>query len=239
MTQQQQPPRIGGKGKAGIALGLAGAVALILANVFDLEGGYVDHPNDPGGATNHGITEQVARDHGYQGDMRDLQRNCPAQLEALVASRISGDGQAQVQEVCADAILFESYIAAPRFLDLIAIDPAVAEEVIDTGVNMGPARPSRFFQRAVNRVCNTTLDDDGRIGPITLRAWSDCRANLGPRSCVAMLDDLDRQQANEYDRLIRRNPRLRVFRRGWMNHRIGNVSRTFCYAPPTAVAGDR
>jgi lysozyme family protein len=36
------------------------------------EGGYVDHPADPGGATNHGVTERVARQHGYRGHMRDL-----------------------------------------------------------------------------------------------------------------------------------------------------------------------
>lgn len=36
------------------------------------EGGYVDNPNDPGGATMYGITEAVARESGYQGDMRDL-----------------------------------------------------------------------------------------------------------------------------------------------------------------------
>ena len=36
------------------------------------EGGYVDHPDDPGGATNWGITEAVARANGYQGEMRDL-----------------------------------------------------------------------------------------------------------------------------------------------------------------------
>lgn len=31
-----------------------GALAII-ASVFAIEGGYVDHPSDPGGATNHGI----------------------------------------------------------------------------------------------------------------------------------------------------------------------------------------
>lgn len=36
------------------------------------EGGFVDHPSDPGGATNWGVTERVARAHGYRGDMRDL-----------------------------------------------------------------------------------------------------------------------------------------------------------------------
>lgn len=36
------------------------------------EGGFVDNPKDPGGATKYGITERVARAHGYTGPMRDL-----------------------------------------------------------------------------------------------------------------------------------------------------------------------
>lgn len=36
------------------------------------EGGYVDNPDDPGGATMYGVTERVARAHGYAGAMPDL-----------------------------------------------------------------------------------------------------------------------------------------------------------------------
>lgn len=36
------------------------------------EGGYVNHPDDPGGETMFGITARVARAFGYQGPMRDL-----------------------------------------------------------------------------------------------------------------------------------------------------------------------
>lgn len=43
---------------------------------FDLllkhEGGYSDHAADPGGKTRYGITEAVAREVGYKGDMREL-----------------------------------------------------------------------------------------------------------------------------------------------------------------------
>ena len=43
---------------------------------FDLlithEGGFSNHPDDPGGATMYGVTEAVARAEGYTGAMRDL-----------------------------------------------------------------------------------------------------------------------------------------------------------------------
>ncbi len=184
--------------------GVAGTIALIIGAVFALEGGYVNHPNDPGGATNWGITERVARQCGYTGDMRALP-----------------------QSVAFDCYR-RDYIERPGFLPLGEIDPVVAEEVIDTGVNMGPARPTRFFRRAVNEVCRTKLPITSGMDAVTVKAWRDCRANLGPRSCVRMLDSLDRQQRAEYDRLVRVNPRLRDFYRGWINHRIGNVKRGRC-----------
>ena len=194
----QPSPDISPKGS------IAVAVAAIIAAVVALEGGFVDHPSDPGGATNWGITESVARQNGYTGDMRNLTK-------------------AQAKD-----IYRRQYIVRPGFLPLVAIDAAVAEEVIDTGVNMGPARPTRFFRRAVNATCNTRLPITDSMDAVTVKAWADCRANLGPRSCVAMLDSLDGQQRAEYDRLVRANPRLRVFYRGWINHRVGNVKRGRC-----------
>src|SRR5690349_1456205 len=43
--------------------------------LIDREGGYVNHPADKGGPTCFGITEAVARAHGYRGAMRDLPRD--------------------------------------------------------------------------------------------------------------------------------------------------------------------
>jgi len=204
--EPMEQPKKGGK----VAIGAA-VVSTILAAVFAVEGGYVNHPSDPGGETNHGITKQVAREAGFKGSMRDLQRYCASETD-----------------ICAESILRVRYVEKPGFMPLVFIDPAVAEEVIDTSVNMGPRRPSQYFQRSVNKVCNTNLAIDGRIGPRSVTAWSDCRANLGPKSCVRMLDALDGYQEAEYDRLVRVNPSLKKFRKGWQNHRIGNVNRKRC-----------
>ena len=58
---------------------------------FDLlignEGGYVDNPSDPGGATRYGVTQRVARAHGYTGDMRDL----PLEVAREIAKRMYWD----------------------------------------------------------------------------------------------------------------------------------------------------
>lgn len=207
--------------------GVGAAVVAILAGIFALEGGYVNDPVDPGGETNHGITIAVARKHGYTGRMRDLPRWCPDALNQMIADA-EAKHPVRMVKPCADTILFMDYIYKPKGLDLILIDPAVAKEVADTTTNMGPNRPAQFFQRAVNNVCNTTLTVDGKIGPASLAAWAQCRNFLGGASCVSMLDDLDRQQRTEYERLIRNNPSLSKYRKGWIAHRIGNVPRREC-----------
>ena len=46
--------------------------------------------------------------------------------------------------------------------------------------------------------------------------------------CGRMLDRLDTSQRTEYDRLVRVNPSLKAFHKGWIAHRIGNVDRRKC-----------
>ena len=50
------------------------------------EGGYSDHPADPGGKTRFGITEAVAHEVGYRGDMRELRDLLAAWREARRAA---------------------------------------------------------------------------------------------------------------------------------------------------------
>ena len=86
------------------------------------EGGFSDHPADRGGKTRYGITEAVAREVGYRGDMREL----PLDL----AKRIYKD----------------------RYWDAVRADElpeAVRYAVFDAAVNSGPRQAIRWLQRAV------------------------------------------------------------------------------------------
>ena len=43
-----------------------------LETILHHEGGYVNHPKDPGGETNLGVTKRVYQEHGGTKDMKDL-----------------------------------------------------------------------------------------------------------------------------------------------------------------------
>ncbi|CAM5288776.1 glycoside hydrolase family 108 protein [Eoetvoesiella caeni] len=86
------------------------------------EGGYVNHPDDPGGETNWGITLRTARASGYTGSMHDLTR---AQAREIYRTAYWGRAKA------------DQY------------DGAIAFQLFDAAVNHGIGQAIRFLQRAV------------------------------------------------------------------------------------------
>lgn len=191
------------KQKAGTG---AAAIALILGAVYANEGGYVNDKHDPGGETNLGITRAEARRNGFDGKMIDLRKHCTSD-----------------KDVCADKIYTQKYIFAPGFGPMVDIAPAVAEELVDTAVNMGPARPSRWFQQAVGAPV------DGHVGKATIVAYVRLEQRVGKlTACIQTLNALDARQLAEYQRLVRVNPSLQRYYKGWTHNRIGNVDRKRC-----------
>lgn len=112
-----------------------------LAIILDHEGGYVDHPQDPGGATNLGITIATLSDWldrpATKGDVRAL---TPASVRPIYRARYW-------QPVRASDL--------PAGLDLAMFDYAV---------NSGPSRAARELQRILG------VTADGVVGPITIAA---------------------------------------------------------------------
>ena len=91
-------------------------------DVFRKEGEYSDNPADHGGKTRWGITEAVARKHGYDGDMKEFPRE-----RAL-------------------AIYRSDYWDAVRGDDL---PNELGIRMLDFAVNAGPGRAIRALQRAM------------------------------------------------------------------------------------------
>lgn len=190
--------------------GSLGALVLaVVAGVFAVEGGFSDDPNDAGGATNHGITEQVAREHGYVGPMQSLPKGM------------------------AEQIYIQTYIQAPRFDRVLALSPAVGTKLVDAGVNTGPGRAVRWLQQALNDLGRAGRDYpavavDGALGPATLAAYRALEQRRGRvKACALVLKLLDGYQVAHYTRLAqgRANASFIV---GWLDHRIGNVPADRC-----------
>jgi lysozyme family protein len=112
-----------------------------LAFVLEQEGGYVDDPLDPGGATNLGITLHVLSDW----------RNTA--VTKIDVQKLSKDE--------AGAIYRARYWNVVRGDDLPA---GVDLMIFDAAVNLGTGRSARILQTAVG------ANQDGAIGPKTLEA---------------------------------------------------------------------
>jgi len=183
-----------------------GAVALaIVGAVFTVEGGFSDHPDDPGGKTNHGVTEAVARDNGYHGDMQVLPKSLAQQ------------------------IYIQDYVTGPGFDRVIALSPALGEKLVDAGVNAGPGQAARWLQEALNQLSRGGADYpriavDGRVGAGTLAAYQALERKRGrEKACELTVKLIDVQQGAHYMRLNK--PAFIV---GWADHRLGNVPLARC-----------
>lgn len=179
----------------------------IIDEVIGIEGGFVDDPNDAGGATRWGVTEMVARADGYEGDMRDYPRERAVDL-------------------------FErNYFLAPNFHLIAPLSKAIAKELFEIEVNCPPGVAARFMQRAL-RVLNDPKGNgqvifpdvqvDGRIGGDTanaLAAFLKYRAG-GHQGEQVLLKMINAQQAVYYIERAEKRPANERFEYGWIANRV-------------------
>lgn len=118
-----------------------GNLRACLEEVWPFEGGYVDHPKDPGGATNMGITFGVLK--SWRGrpitkqDVRDLTKQEAAQI-------------------------YEQRYWKPLNGEALRIGDDLV--VLDFGINSGISRSAKYSQAIAG------VAQDGKIGPVTLAA---------------------------------------------------------------------
>jgi len=109
--------------------------------VLKHEGGFSDHPKDPGGATNRGVTLATFRRY-VKPD------GTVAELKAITDAQIA-------------TVYYRGYWAEAN---AAALPSGVDYAVFDFAVNSGPARAVKFLQAVLG------VAQDGRVGPKTIEA---------------------------------------------------------------------
>lgn len=153
------------------------------------EGGYVDDPDDPGGATKYGVTI---------GTLRHLGKD------------LDGDGRVGASDVKtltraqAEQIFVEHYFHRPK---LSALPEMLHASVFDMYVNAG-ANAVKILQRLLTRMGFPAVDD-GVIGPQTISA-AQAAATAAPEH---LTDAYGIERRNYYYALADRRPSSRKYAR--------------------------
>lgn len=160
------------------------------------EGGLTEHPNDPGGITNYGVS------------LAFLRELAPAEAD------INGDGEIGAQDIreltkeqAAD--LFRAHFWKPLYCEEYAQPAAMA--LYDAAVNCGRRQAVLFAQRAVNAL-DGKLVEDGKLGPKTRAELCAASGEGG----MALAFGICSQREAFYRALVKKKPALSGFLAGWL-----------------------
>lgn len=173
----------------------------IINGIIEREGGYVNDASDSGGETMYGITKSVAYAYGYSGDMKNLPRDTAFKMYSSM------------------------YWDKMRLDDIEALSSRIAEEVADTGVNMGTKRAGIFLQRSLNVLNNreTHYKDlvvDGVVGEktiVALKSFLRVRGGDGEKVILRAIMSL---KGAFYIELAERREKDEKFVFGWLLNRV-------------------
>ncbi|MEC7571953.1 MAG: glycosyl hydrolase 108 family protein [Pseudomonadota bacterium] len=175
-----------------------------LEMVLEHEGGFVIDPDDPGGATNFGISIRFLRAEIRAGRalLADFDIDGDGDLDPADMEGLSREGAAQLYR----SAFWDRYALGD-------LPPILAPKVFDLAVNMGPRQAFKLLQRALRAAGAEGVVDDGVIGPLTRAAISEICATA---SAVALIAALRSEAAGFYRALIAAKPRFEKYRRGWL-----------------------
>ena len=161
------------------------AIKLVLKH----EGGYVNHHQDPGGATNYGVSLRYLQSIG-EGDF-----DFDGDIDADDIKKMTVDDAKK---------LYWKYWWLPNKYDLIAYND-VAAKIFDLAVNMGSKQAHKIVQRSVRSASGEILVEDGILGIKSLQAINICESK-------ALLPAIRSESAGFY-----RSLNKPAFINGWLN----------------------
>lgn len=166
------------------------AVLYVLLN----EGGLSDIEADRGGLTNYGVTLDLLRDMGMDGDQDN-----DGDIDERDIRALTKDDVAKIWL----RLRWDKY-----GYDRIK-DEWIAAKILDAAINFGPRQAHIITQRAVLAV-GEPIKVDGILGPITIQAVN----AVNPLCLMAALCS---ECAGVYRMIVAKDPSQLVFLTGWLN----------------------
>lgn len=164
------------------------------------EGGFVNDPVDPGGATNWGMSIRFLKSAGDRDG------------DGYLDGDIDHDGDIDIDDIRAMTKAQAVYLYRMHFwlkysYDMI-MDFTVAARVFDMTVNMGAKQTGKIVQRALNE-CGHKLKVDGAIGTKTFDA-------INCTNPEVLMAEIRLAHANFYLDLIKAKPQFKKYKKGWL-----------------------
>lgn len=184
------------------------SVEEIAAGIVAREGGYVDDPDDPGGATNFGVTMGTMKTLGL-----DLNRD----------GRIDKQDVRALTRTQAQQIFVEHYFTRPRLAELPQM---VHASVFDMYVNAG-TNAVKILQRLITRM-GFAATADGIVGPNTIAAAHDA----GRAAPLHLADAYGIARRNYYYALADQRPASRKYARTRAGGKGGWITRAEEFIAP-------
>lgn len=172
------------------------------------EGGWkTDDPNDNGGETYRGVARNY-HPNWLGWPMIDARKGDAGFPDVLLE-------HASLNELV-EEFYFEEYWARSRCAEM---PQAIANEVFDKAVLMGCGKSGKLLQQALN-VLNRNekdypdIDEDGHVGPMTLRVLRLC---VGMGREESLMKALVLFQGYHIISVMLRNPAKEIYAAGWLN----------------------
>ena len=184
------------------------SVEQIAKEIVAREGGYVNDPDDPGGATKYGVTIHTMRRLGLDKD-RD--------------GRITPEDVKRLTRAEAETIFVDHYFRRPR---IDRLPPVLHATVFDMYVNAG-GNAVKILQRLLGQM-GQTVSVDGAIGPQTVDAV-ETAYSMAPDHIA---DAYGIARRNYYFRLADRRPASRKYARTRAGGKGGWIKRAEEFISP-------
>ena len=174
--------------------GVVSKLNAMIEHIIDIEGGYVNHPNDRGGPTRYGVTQEtLSQWRGYW---------------------VTAEEVAALDKEEARNIYKYKYFLNPKIDQLPG---PIQLQTFDCSINHGPSRAIKFIQKVCKAHNIAYLKIDGINGPRTRLAADKAQKKMG----IGFNNAIVEERLRFYYWIVDNDPSQEVFLDGWISRAEG------------------